>query len=489
MLAPLAMPHSSMAQDSLVLVGVEAVTGTLVPVGMELVRRPGELRLDPQGELSVIGAAPEPAASAALVGLEPIGGTLVALDLRPIRRPGTFRLDPRTGALTADGVATPTPAAGMDGPMLVGLSSGSGGLVPVAVELTREPGSYAIDPRAGIVSPSPREPALFAFDPATQSLVLVRLALVPGQGGLSVDPATRRLSRTAPVGVPPTAESLTLLGTRSQTGGLVAVDLDLVYRGGVLAVDPRTGALLPAQPAVEARSDDLAYLGAHSLTGALGSVELEPVPKSSEYAIDPAGILSPVRVPDPPATRGSEGLVFGAGFDLRQMLKLQDVLEDVPGSTGADAGKAAPGIHGFVEYAWRALSLGVEAAYSVMDTEVTFPQGLQTGDLTYREIGGNMKITVPLGESVRPYASVAILRSWSQADFEIEGLSEERTHNTTRTGIGAGLDYWAGPHWGLRLEALYISAFEDSDAGEHVRWRIGAMFSPRGLGGEGRDVD
>jgi hypothetical protein len=269
----------------------------------------------------------------------------------------------------------------------------------------------------------------------------------------------------------------------------VAVDLDLVHRGGVLAVDPGTGALLPTRPEMEAAGpDELKNLGVHSLTGALGRAEMEAVPKSGEYAIDARGTVSPAGMPEPLPDRGTEGLVFGVGLDLRQMLKLQDVLEQVPGATGADAGKLAPGIHGFAEYAWRAFSLGIEAAYSVMTADVAFPQGIQTGDLTYREMGGNMKITLPFGESARPYATVAILRSWSKGDFEIEGLSEERTHNTTRTGIGAGVDFWARPRLGLRLEGLYITTFEGDDAAEHVRWRVGAMFRPRGSGG-GRDVD
>ncbi|HEU4463728.1 MAG TPA: porin family protein [Gemmatimonadota bacterium] len=480
---------NAQGSESLVLIGLEPLTGALVPVDMELVRRPGELRLDPQaGTLSVVGAVPEPAARAALLGLEPTTGALVAVDLRPVRRPGAFTIDPRSGTLTAEGLVAPS--ARVEGPILIGLSGGTGALVPMAVELAREPGSYAIDPRPGVLSPSPRDPALLGFDPVTGSLVPVRLALIRGQGGVSVDPATRRLSRTgAPPAVDQASETLTLLGTHSDAGGLVAVDLDLVQRGSILTLEPATGALLPSQPGVEAAgADELNNLGAHSITGALGRVEVEAVPIPGEYAVGPTGILSPVGVSASPTDRETGGLVFGAGLDLRQMLKLQDVLEQVPGSTGADAGKLAPGIHGFAEYAWRALSLGIEAAYAVTNTDVQFPHGLQTGDLTYSELGGNAKITLPFGESVRPYATAAILRSWSKGDFEIEGLSEERTHNTTRAGMGAGLDYWALPHLGLRFEALYITTFEDNDAGEHVRWRVGAMFSPGGSGG-GRDVD
>jgi len=492
-LVALAAPRPSHGQGtaSLVLIGLDPATGTLVPVGMELVRRPGELRLDPQaGTLTVIGPMPEPAGPAALLAFEPTTRTLVAVDLRPVRRPGEFTLDPRTGALTAEGLVTPYPAVGAEGPALIGLDSGTGRLVPMDVGLERESGSYAIDPRAGILSPPPRGPALLGFDPTTGSLVLVRLAPIRGQGAFSVDPGTRLLSRMgAPSGAAQAAAPL-LLGTRSDAGGLLAVDLDLAYRGAVLAIDPSTGVLLPPrQEAAQAvRSDDLTNLGAHSFTGALSRVEVEPVLKPGEYAVDlPSGTLSLVTPPEPPA-RGTEGVVLGAGLDVRQMLKLGDVLQEIPGAAEADATKLAPGVHGFVEYAWRAISLGIEAAYSVMDTEVMFPQGLQTGDLSYREIGGNAKVTVPLGSSAWPYATFAILRSWSKADFEIEGLSEERTHKTTRAGIGGGLDYWVRPHWGLRVEALYSTTFEDSDAGEHIRWRFGAMYSPRGLG-TGRYVD
>ena len=113
-----------------------------------------------------------------------------------------------------------------------------------------------------------------------------------------------------------------------------------------------------------------------------------------------------------------------------------------------------------------------------MDTEIRFPQGLQTGDLTYFEFGGNVKILIPMEGSLTPYVTFAILRASSEADFELEGLTESRSYEAKRDGIGAGFDYWVTPRLGFRVEGLYNTTFEDSDAAEHLRWRVGLTYSP-----------
>ncbi|HYO46379.1 MAG TPA: porin family protein [Gemmatimonadota bacterium] len=478
-------PLRSQGTGSVVMVGLDPATGALVPVHLELVRRPGELRLDPRtGTLSEIGAVPEPDGPPALLAFDVSTGALVAVDLEPVRRPGQIKFDPRTGALLPEGLETPFPAIDSRGLTLVGFDPITRTLAPVEVGLAREPGSFALDPRSGTLSPAPSGPALVGFDAAAGAPVPVEVSPVRGRGRLSVDPRTGQMSSVDETPAPAQGTgSLTLLGIRSDAK-LVPVDLDLVYRSGVLAIDPLTGLLSPPgeAPAQDPRASLLTMLGVHSPTGALTRVEVEPALKPGEYAINLAsGTLAQVAA-RPEADDRADAFVFGVGLDVRQMLKLKDVLEEVGSvATGTDATELAPGIHGFAEYRWRAFSLGLEAAYSVMDTEVRFPQGLQTGDLSYYEIGGNVKIAVPLEGPVSPYGTFAILRAWSEADFEIDGLSEHRTHKTKRDGIGAGIDYWRSPHWGLRVEGLYNTTFEDRDAAEHIRWRLAVMYSPSGV--------
>ena len=113
-----------------------------------------------------------------------------------------------------------------------------------------------------------------------------------------------------------------------------------------------------------------------------------------------------------------------------------------------------------------------------------------TGEATHWEVAadsGNVKVHVPLEGNFHPYATFAILRVSSEADFELEGLTESRTYEAKRDGLGAGFDYWINRQWGLRLEGLYNTTFEDSDAAEHVRWRLGVTYSADGVG-RGADV-
>ncbi|HEY7471931.1 MAG TPA: outer membrane beta-barrel protein [Gemmatimonadota bacterium] len=479
-----ARPSHAQGTATPLLVGMDRATGALMPARVDLVRRPVELRIDLEtGALSAVRGVSETAGLAAFLAWEPSTGRLVAVDLVAVRATaGALTLDPETGRLSqAGGGAPPGPAA--SGLTLVGLDAG-GTLVPVDVGLTVEPGTYALDPRAGVVSPIPGGPALVGFDAAAGGLVLVRLRPVRGQGALSVDSRTGSLSRAAaPAAV---AGPLALLGIRSDAGELALVDLDIAPRAGVLSVDPGTGALLPPrqEPAPDDRPGEPTILGVHYPTGGLTRNRVAPSVRPGGYAFDlPAGTVSLVAPPKPPP-RGTESIVFGGGLDVLQMMNLKDVLAEVPGATEPDASTFTPGVHGFVEYTWRAISLGVDGAYSIMDTEVTFPQGLQTGDLNYLEFGGNVKVAVPLESRAWPYGTVAIHRAWTEADFEIEGLTEQRTHKSTRMGIGAGLDYWQ-THWGLRLEGLYSTNFEENDAADHFRWRVSVMYSPGGLG-EGR---
>jgi hypothetical protein len=183
------------------------------------------------------------------------------------------------------------------------------------------------------------------------------------------------------------------------------------------------------------------------------------------------------------AARTGSSWVIGLGFDLRQMLNLEDVLAEVPGGSDESATSWAPGAQIFGEYNYGKLfSLGVDAAYSRMDTEIRFAEGVQTGDLAYYEVGVNAKLGIPTRGRIWPYATVGLYRTWNEGDFERDGLSENRSHATRRDGLGAGFDYDAGPNWGLRFEGLYSSTFEDGDADEHIRWKFGFLYRPGGYG-------
>ncbi len=174
---------------------------------------------------------------------------------------------------------------------------------------------------------------------------------------------------------------------------------------------------------------------------------------------------------------------FGVGLDVRQMTNLEDVLEQVPGGSDASATGWAPGVQVLGEWRYRRiLGLGIDAGFSRMETELRFPQGVQTGDLDYYEVGVNAKLGIPTTGRVWPYATVALHRTWNKADFEIGGLSDHRVHKTRRDGLGAGLDYYPRPNWGIRLEGLYSSTFEDDDADEHIRWKGALIWSPGGGG-------
>lgn len=468
----LAGPLQSQELAGPVVLALEPGADALVPIDLGLARRPGELRLDPVS--GAISGPPAPGVQAFLA-FDPATGALLAVDLSPIARAGRVRLHPRTGAATPEGVGRP---AAPPGPVLVGLDPATGALATVELAATRAPGTFIMDPRSGTLSPSPDESALLGFDLSGGGLVPVFLSPVRGRG-LSIDRSTGRLSATAETGSGP----VHLLGIRSDGAAIVAVDVDFVHQPGILAIDPGTGLLVAGGEAPDA---DLTPLGIQSPTGALTRVDLRATPRPGQYAIDlSTGTAEPIAAPALESEPVRSGFLFGGGLEVRQMLKLADVLEEVsPGAT--DATKIAPGIHAFAEYAWRMISIGAEGGYSVMETEVTFPQGLQTGDLTYFEIGGSVKVRIPVEGPLTPYAVFAILRASIEGDFEIEGLTESRTHETKRDGIGAGFDYWATPNWGVRGEAMYNTTFEDQDAADHIRLHLGVVYSPEGTG---RDED
>lgn len=174
------------------------------------------------------------------------------------------------------------------------------------------------------------------------------------------------------------------------------------------------------------------------------------------------------------------GLSLGATFDLRQMLNLEDVVGLVPGGSDESATSWAPGFGLNLEYKFgRMFSLGLEGGYSSMDTELRFPEGLQAGDLRYYELGGTVKVGLPDdGQRIWPYLTFGLYRTWNKADFTLGNQTEDVLHKTRRDGIGAGFDYRVHPNVDLRLEGLYSSTFEDDDADEHIRWKLGMNYRP-----------
>lgn len=173
----------------------------------------------------------------------------------------------------------------------------------------------------------------------------------------------------------------------------------------------------------------------------------------------------------------ASSLILGGGLDIRQMLNLEDVVSQVPGGSNASATGWAPGVQLFAEWLHRRIfAIGLDAGYSRMETELAFPSGVQTGDLDYYEAGVNAKLGIPTTGRFWPYATVGLYRTWNKADFRLDGLSEHRVHKTRRDGFGAGFDYYPHPHWGMRLEGLYSSTFEDDDADEHLRWKLALLY-------------
>lgn len=199
-----------------------------------------------------------------------------------------------------------------------------------------------------------------------------------------------------------------------------------------------------------------------------------------DVTIDVAtGTVTQAVTADDIGSTGIGNFTLGVAFDLRQMYNLDDVAAQGDGATDASATGWAPGFQLSAEYRFGGmLSLGIDGAYSRMETEMTFPQGRQTGDLDYYELGGSARLGPPQQGPVWPYVVLALHRTWNHADFTLGGITDHRLHKTRRDGLGLGLDYRATPRVGFRFEGLYSTTLEDDDADEHVRWKFGLLYSP-----------
>ena len=344
----------------------------------------------------------------------------------------------------------------------------------------RVPGTYTLDPPSGTLSPAPDASSLLGFDPATGTLVPVRISIERG-GGLRFDASSGRLAATGETGTGP----VELLGIRPVGGAIVPADLDLSHQPGMLAIDPSTGVLAPPAAVAEPGVAALTALGISSPTGALTRLDERSEPQPGQYAVNFAGgTAEPVAPPGLETERPESGFIVGGGIDVRQMLELGSVLEQVSVAGTPNASEIVPGFHAFAEYAWRLISIGAEAGYTVLESEVIFPQGLQRGDLSYLEFGGSVKVRFPIDSDLRPFAAASILGAWFDGDFDLLGLTEARTHETGRIALGGGFDWWGSPKWGVRLEAVYNTTFESDDAADNIRYGIGVLYSPGGMGAD-----
>src|SRR5688500_19107095 len=103
----LGAPLRAQEPSSVVLVGLDPATGALVPIDLEIVRRPGEVRLEPEtGTLSGAAEA-EPGGPPALLAFDPSTGALVGVDVVVVSGSGEIRVDPSTGRLSMEGAGAP----------------------------------------------------------------------------------------------------------------------------------------------------------------------------------------------------------------------------------------------------------------------------------------------------------------------------------------------------------------------------------------------
>src|SRR5688572_17837002 len=181
--------------------------------------------------------------------------------------------------------------------------------------------------------------------------------------------------------------------------------------------------------------------------------------------------------------RIGETFAVGIKFNASNMLQLEDVAGDAPGATASEATTWAPGVALFFEVTpWGPVALGVAGTYSQMETKTSFGSLVQTGDINYYSVGPYAR--ADLGKGFRtgmrivPFLELALAYAWNRGDFSVDGLSEEREHETWRGEFGGGLYHFSTPNFGIILQALYSTTGEDNDAGGHIRGGGGIIWRP-----------
>lgn len=181
--------------------------------------------------------------------------------------------------------------------------------------------------------------------------------------------------------------------------------------------------------------------------------------------------------------RIGETFAIGIKFNVSNMLKLEDVAGDAPGATASEATTWAPGVALFFEMTpWGPVALGVAGTYSQMETKTSFGNLLQTGDINYYSVGPYTRVDLGkgfrTGMTIVPFLELALAYAWNRGDFSVDGLSEQREHETWRGEFGGGLYHYSTPNFGIILQALYSTTGEDNDADEHVRIGGGILWRP-----------
>jgi hypothetical protein len=181
--------------------------------------------------------------------------------------------------------------------------------------------------------------------------------------------------------------------------------------------------------------------------------------------------------------RIGETFAIGIKFNVSNMLQLEDVAGDAPGATASEATTWAPGVALFFEMTpWGPVALGVAGTYSQMETKTSFGSLLQTGDINYYSVGPYTRVDLGkgfrTGMTIVPFLELALAYAWNRGDFSVDGLSEQREHETWRGEFGGGLYHYSTPNFGIILQALYSTTGEDNDADEHFRIGGGILWRP-----------
>ncbi len=178
---------------------------------------------------------------------------------------------------------------------------------------------------------------------------------------------------------------------------------------------------------------------------------------------------------------------FGVGIDYYNWINFEDVSGNQPGVITHDASTTSTGFQAFAEYPCSRfpLSVGFEGSYTTLDTRTSYlAEGdlvrMQTGDISYLAVGPYVRFHPRTGR-FQPYGKLSTLFAWNEADFESEGVTEHRTHDTWRAGFGGGVQYNVNPKLAVLAEGTYSTTFKSNDADDHARWKFGVLYRPGGF--------
>ena len=176
----------------------------------------------------------------------------------------------------------------------------------------------------------------------------------------------------------------------------------------------------------------------------------------------------------------------GVGIDFYQWLNFEDVAQNALGGFTTEASRTSTGFQAFAEYPCSRfpLSVGLEGSYTSLDVRTPIstiqnPMGVRTGDVNYFAFGPYVRFH-PRTKRFQPYGLLSALYAWNEADFEFDGETDHRTHETWRAGFGGGFQYHLNPKLAVRADGMYSTTFQDNDADDHIRWKFGLLYRPGG---------